>query len=92
MWVSVLLVEVEALRVFGFDVFVVIPDLGQVFLVIARGIEDSFDATIFFLVVDKAKYNGYVGALGDDIKAFFPVFHGLACAFRTDDEVCILVL
>ena len=76
----------------GFDVFVVVPNLGQVFVVIASGIEDSLNAAIPFLVVDEAKNDGYIGTLSDDIEAFFPMLYGFSGAFRTNHELCVFVL
>ena len=76
----------------GFDVFVVVPNLGQVFVVIASGIEDSLNAAIPFLVVDEAQDDGYIGTLSNDIEAFLPMLYGFSGAFRTDDELRVLVL
>ena len=74
------------------DGFVVFPDLGEVFLVIARRVEDLLNAAIAFLVIDETQQDGDVGTLGDQVEASFPMVDLLAGAFRTDDEMGVLVL
>ena len=88
----VLFVKVETFRVLRLDVFIVVPDLSEVFLIIASGIKNPFNAAVFFLVVDETEENGHLGALGNDIEAFFPVVDGFSSAFGTNDEMGVLVL
>ena len=75
---------------FGFDVFVVVPNLGKVFVVIARRIEDPFDATVFPLVVDETHDDRNMGTFGDYIEAFLPMFHRLPRPFGADEEMGVL--
>lgn len=89
---SVLFVKVEAFGMLGFDVFVIVPNHGQIFLVVASGIEVFLDATAFFLVVDEAKNDRDMSTFSNDIEAFFPMFYGFSGAFGTDDKMGVLVL
>lgn len=75
---------------FGFDVFVIVPNLSQVLVVIACRIKDPFDATVFPLVVDETHDDGNIGTFGDDIESFFPVFHRLSRPFGADEEMGVL--
>lgn len=75
---------------FGFDVFVIVPNLGKVFVVIASRIEDPFDAAVFPLVVDETHDDGHFGTFGDDIEPFLPVFHRLPRPFGAYEEMGVL--
>ena len=90
--VSVLFIKVKSFGVFRFDVFVIIPNFGQILVVIACGIENPLNAAIPLFIVDEAEDDGYMGTFSNDIEAFLPMLYSLSSAFRTNDEVRVLVL
>lgn len=90
--VSVLFIKVKPFRVLRFDVFVIIPNFGQILVVIACGIENPLNAAIPLFIVDEAEDDGYMGTFSNDIEAFLPMLYSLSSAFRTNDEVRVLVL
>ena len=53
LFVTVIKVELFGMLAHDLDAAVVIPNLGEVFVIITRRIEYFFHATVAFLVVDK---------------------------------------
>ena len=90
----IIIIKIELFGMFPhhFDAFIVLPDFGQVFFVIAGRVDDLLHAAETFSIVNEAHQYWNFGAFCNEIEPFLPVVYLLTGTFGADDEMRVFVL